>query len=141
MYLVILPLRGKVSLSLSQLIEMTEVRLRTIYGVRNLSIIERWHLKRCCERIGSLLQAQWRQVNYNDRYLSRIPTPYDEAAWMWVEEATKISSDVLKQVIYRRGCLDRALYQWVLIDRIRAHKVPHEEAMKGLSMAHRPVKL
>ena len=140
-YQFVLFARGKVSMTLAQLIIETESFVAHQYGIRNLSIIERMHLKKCCERIGQLVSAQWKQCKFNPKMFSSIPDPRHEAAWAFIETIGDLSSDVMKDAVKKYVHLGYHLSRLVLIRRIRAHGSFHEEVMIGRSDKTGPVEL
>lgn len=127
-------------MTLAELISETKVFVSRNYGIRNLSLIEKWHLKECCQRTGELIAVQWRQFGYSDAGLEVIPDPRAEAAWEFVEKIGDLDSQVMRDA---QGFFHVAspYNKIVQIRRIRAHHPPHEEVMIGRSDRTRSVEL
>lgn len=125
-YQLILKFRGRVTVPLNEIVVRAQHALERL-GVFDLSLIERYHLRRCAEFCAANAESQWRRVRFNPRHLPVIPNPGEEAAWMWLIEAYGLDSDTLKRDIYHYGYLSGYTLKWLCVQRVKSHHPCYEE--------------
>lgn len=111
------------SKTLPDLIRWAQIRLEDLFGVTNLSLIERAHLRHCVIRCAKSIELHW--AMWEQRKVLRrtnIASVSTEAAFLWMHEVYGIDAPYcLADFEHTGGCASRLLSEWLRLERARSH--------------------
>jgi hypothetical protein len=81
----------------------TAAYLEKRFGVRDLSLIVRGYLLRCCERAGALYVEQLGLYQRDEEFSKHLIYPQKEAAWYWLMDALDLEIPVILRNLNREA--------------------------------------
>ena len=107
--------------SLAKCIEFAEIGLRNIFGVKDLSIIERFHLKLCVTSVAESIDMQLQDHDKGNLHSATIPSLFIECAWLWVHRCYGVDIPTIDEMTKSAGCARPEFCAWLQLERVRAH--------------------
>ena len=109
--------------TLAKLIYFAERALKKRFGVCNLSIIERAHLRHSVLRVAESIENTWKMYEAGKISLEQIPSFEEEAAWLWLNELYGVEPTFIKANLDRYGVSapDPGFYKWLWLKREQSH--------------------
>ncbi len=106
--------------SLARCIQFAELGLRNIFGVKNLTIIERFYLKHCVIRIAESIDMQLKEHEEGKLRAPTIPSLSAESAWLWVNKCYDVPIPTINRDIRQGfGCATPKFCAWLQLERLR----------------------